>query len=164
MSAALGPVALRGGAGGGSTAADLFGSAVALRLGAGSSAPGPAWGTLERMATSRRGRTATLTALAVVLVGVLLYAGAILVAPTERSDGVCEGIGFGCSPAPRDALIILAVIGALPMLLCLSAACSVGVLALLRWTRLPGVAVGLIGGIGGVLLATVGTLGLLMLL
>lgn len=116
------------------------------------------------MTTSRRGLTATLTVLLVVLVGVLLYAGAILVAPTERSDGVCEGIGFGCSPAPRDALIIGAVIGALPMLVCLSAACSTAVLALLRWTRLPGVAVGLIGGVGGVLVATVATLGMLMLL
>ncbi|GAA1487091.1 hypothetical protein [Brachybacterium fresconis] len=116
------------------------------------------------MATPARRRSAVITALVVVLVGMLLYAGAIWVAPTERSDGVCEGIGFGCSPAPQDALILLAVIAVLPMMVCMVATCTVGILALLRWTRLPGVVVGLIGTIGGALVSAVVTLGFVILI
>ena len=119
---------------------------------------------MEPVETPARRRSAVLTAVVVVLVGMALYAVAILVAPTERSDGVCEGIGFGCSPAPQDALILLAVFGLLPVLVSMLVSCTVGIMVLLRWTRLPGVVVGLIAAIGGALLAAAVTLGILVLL
>ncbi|APX33804.1 hypothetical protein BH708_15005 [Brachybacterium sp. P6-10-X1] len=116
------------------------------------------------MATSARERSAVITALVVVLVGMLLYAVAILVAPTERSDGTCAGIGFGCSPAPRDMLVLSAFFVVLPVMVCTAVTCPVAILVLLRHTRLPGVVVGLIGTIGGGLVAAAVTLGFLTLI
>ncbi|MEV2237189.1 hypothetical protein [Micromonospora sp. NPDC049891] len=50
---------------------------------------------------------------AVVLVGFALW---IAMLPTENTDGSCEGIGFGCTPAPRDGALLLAIFYGLPLL------------------------------------------------
>jgi Na+/proline symporter len=37
--------------------------------------------------------------------------------PKEHAGGGCEGIGFGCTPAPADSVVLLGVLAAGPLLL-----------------------------------------------
>lgn len=48
--------------------------------------------------------------LAAVLVGAPMVLGVLgyLVLPDSHGDGGCEGIGFGCTPAPNDAVALIA--------------------------------------------------------
>ena len=54
-----------------------------------------------------------------VLIGVPIVVGLIAMAvlPDHHTDGGCDGIGFGCTPAPRSAaffLTVIAVVVAVP--------------------------------------------------
>ena len=115
------------------------------------------------MTAPTRRRSAVLTAFVVVLVGLALYAVAIWAAPPGRCPRGWEGRGLGCSPAPPAPHIPHPVGPALPMTVCMIVSCTMGIMALLRWTRLPGIVVGLIGTIGGALVSAVVTLGFLIL-
>lgn len=54
--------------------------------------------------------------------------------PHHNASGQCEGIGFGCVPAPNEGLVIfMGVLGA-PVLL-VSGLVAMGVIALVRFLR-----------------------------
>lgn len=124
------------------------------------SAPTPA--TSPRPPTRRR--DAALAVLGTVLALVLLYAVAILVAPTENAGGGCAGIGFGCYPSPQTSLMLVGVIAGLPAVVLLLLTGGAGAAALLRWTRLPGVAAGVLGTLAGGVLVVIAALVLLIAL
>lgn len=110
-------------------------------------------------ARRRRAIGALLGVLAVVLV---LYGLGVLLAPTEHADGACTGIGFGCTPSPRDGLILLGAIVGLPTLVAMLLLGGAAVAALLRRTRLPGIAAGICAGLAATLAC--GSVALLILL
>lgn len=83
----------------------------------------------------------------VLAIVVVLYGLGVLLAPTEHADGACTGIGFGCTPSPRDGLILLGAIIGLPTMVAMLLLGGAAVAALLRWTRLPGMAVGIGAGL-----------------
>jgi hypothetical protein len=37
--------------------------------------------------------------------------------PDKKTDGTCDGIGFGCTPNPRDGALIVAIVFGIPLLL-----------------------------------------------
>ena len=57
-----------------------------------------------------------------------------LVLPHHNASGQCEGIGFGCVPAPSDGLVIVMVVVGAPILL-VSGFVALGVVALVRFLR-----------------------------
>ena len=68
-----------------------------------------------------------------VLPAVLTVLGYLFL-PHHNASGQCEGIGFGCVPAPNDGLVIfMGVLGA-PVLL-VSGLVAMGVIALVRFLR-----------------------------
>lgn len=68
-----------------------------------------------------------------VLPAILTILGHLFL-PHHNASGQCEGIGFGCVPAPSDGIVIfMALIGA-PVLL-VSGAVTLGIVALVRFLR-----------------------------
>ncbi|WP_433532972.1 hypothetical protein ACQPYA_13765 [Micromonospora sp. CA-263727] len=50
---------------------------------------------------------------ATILVAAALWVSAL---PAEKTDGSCDGIGFGCTPSARDGALLLAIFYGLPAL------------------------------------------------
>ena len=117
--------------------------------------------TIGRAAASRR-RGAIGALLGVLVIAVVLYGLGVLLAPTEHANGACTGIGFGCTPSPRDGLLLLGAVMGLPTLVAMLLLGGAAVAALLRWTRLPGIAVGICAGLAATLAC--GAVALLILL
>jgi hypothetical protein len=46
--------------------------------------------------------------------GYLIWASTL---PTHNADGRCEGIGWGCTPSPRDAALLLGTFVGVPLVL-----------------------------------------------
>ena len=113
---------------------------------------------------STRRRDAALAVLGTVLLLVLLYALAMLVAPAENIGGRCAGIGFGCTPSPRTSLMLLGMIAGLPAAVLVLLTGGTGTAALLRWTRLPGVVAGVLATLAGGVLVVIAALLLLIAL
>lgn len=111
-----------------------------------------------------RRRSAVLGLIGVLALAAVLYGVAILVAPTQHADGACTGIGFGCTPSPRDTLVLLGVIAALPTFLGALVLGGAGTAGLLRWTRLPGAVAGIIGGLASGAVCGIVVLVVLMLM
>ena len=80
----------------------------------------------------------------------LAFALMVMSSPAESADGACDGLGFGCSPNPRDNLLLLGMILGAP-LLAASAVVSVITLsvALSRGAR-SGAATGTFAALAGV--------------
>ena len=66
-----------------------------------------------------------------VALGLLWIVPAVLVLvlhltlPDHNASGQCAGLGFGCTPAPADAVLFLGYLAALPLFLLGMAACFV---------------------------------------
>jgi hypothetical protein len=91
-----------------------------------------------------------LAMLACWYAAVLLPIGVLIgTQPNHRTDGTCDGIGFGCSPNARDGLIIVAIVFGLP-LLCASllASCVSLVIAVVAGIR-SGMAAGTLAAFAG---------------
>ncbi|WOP20120.1 hypothetical protein [Raineyella sp. LH-20] len=81
----------------------------------------------------------------VVALGLLWVVPAVLVwilhltLPTVNANGQCTGIGFGCVPAPADAIVLYGMFAA-PILLILGivAIIVIGVVQHVRQRRAPG--------------------------
>jgi hypothetical protein len=56
-----------------------------------------------------------------------------LTLPDHNASGQCTGLGFGCTPAPSDAVLLLGYLAALPLFLLGMGACLV--IALVRARR-----------------------------
>ncbi len=54
-----------------------------------------------------------------------------LALPDENASGQCEGIGFGCTPTPKDSVLLLAIV-VVPVMGLLGAV-AVGLIAVRRW-------------------------------
>lgn len=122
-------------------------------------------GSLLDMSTDLRPRP-TLRAQATVL-GWLVLAGAFVcalwtLAPDHNPNGQCEGIGFGCTPTPRDSVLLVAAVVGVPLGLgtAIFALVLVGVAQGRRWfPGLGAVALGTMATVGGVVAAlTIATL------
>jgi hypothetical protein len=48
---------------------------------------------------------------AILAVGVL-----VITLPGQKTDGTCDGMGFGCTPNPRDQALIVAIVFGVPLL------------------------------------------------
>lgn len=120
---------------------------------------------MPQPANPARHRGAALGFAAVCVLVLALYTVAVLLSPTEHADGSCTGIGFGCTLAPRDGLLFLGFLVGLPTLL---GTLTIGVAAcvgLLRWTRWPGLLLGVISAIGsGIVLAVLVSITLVLFL
>ena len=68
-----------------------------------------------------------------VLPTVLTLLGWLLL-PHHNASGQCEGIGFGCVPAPNDGLVIFMIFFGAPFLLA-SGFVALGGVALVRFLR-----------------------------
>jgi hypothetical protein len=56
-----------------------------------------------------------------------------LTLPDYNASGQCTGLGFGCTPAPADAVLVLGYLAALPLFLLGMVACLV--IAVVRTRR-----------------------------
>lgn len=122
-------------------------------------------GTLVGMTDAARPRP-TLRAHATIL-GWLVLAGVLVavlwgISPDHNPNGQCEGIGFGCTPTPRDSVLLVAAVVGLPLGLgtAIFALVLVGVAQGRRWfpslgpVALGTVATG-IGVVGALVLAVI---------
>lgn len=66
----------------------------------------------SRTTTSPRGSLIVLAVLTVVWLGWLTW---FLSAPDRNPGGQCAGLGFGCTPTPRDVASFVGVIGLAPL-------------------------------------------------
>lgn len=67
----------------------------------------------------------------IVALGLLWVVPAVLVLvlhltlPDSNASGQCTGLGFGCTPAPADAVLFLGYLAALPLFLLGMVACLI---------------------------------------
>ena len=61
---------------------------------------------------AHRGRRAVATILLWLLVVIVCWGFAWVVAPDANAGGQCEGLGFGCSLTPQDSLALAAFVAA----------------------------------------------------
>jgi hypothetical protein len=83
--------------------------------------------------------------------GAVMLAGAVLIAtlPDHKTDGTCDGIGFGCTPNPRDGALIVIIVYGIP-LLCASLLASGATLAIAVAAQIrSGVAAGTLAAFAG---------------
>src|SRR6478736_8134328 len=77
----------------------------------------------------------------IVALGLLWIVPAVLVLvlhltlPDHNASGQCTGLGFGCTPAPSDAVLFFGYLAALPLFLLGMVACLVIVIAVVRARR-----------------------------
>lgn len=106
---------------------------------------------------AHRGRRAVATILLWLLVVIVCWGFAWVVAPDVNSGGQCEGIGFGCTPTPQDSLALAAVFAA-PALIGTVLLGTVVALVVdrARWLpRLGGIALGTLSALCGLVLTLV---------
>lgn len=76
-----------------------------------------------------KGMLTILAWTAVLTAGYLLWAFSL---PATKSDGSCDGIGFGCTPNPQDGALLVGMIIGVPVL---SGVVIVAVLILVALTK-----------------------------
>ncbi|MDT0215118.1 hypothetical protein Q9R29_14595 [Rothia sp. ARF10] len=70
--------------------------------------------TAEAPARSRRPR-GSLVVLATLVLLWVVWSAAWLVAPDRNPGGQCEGLGFGCTLTPHDAVVFVGIILVAPL-------------------------------------------------
>ena len=83
--------------------------------------------------TPRRAPRGSLTVLVGLLVLWSCWLVWLLLAPDRNADGRCEGLGFGCTPTPRDAAEFAGILVVAP--LSLLVVVVTGVVRLVRISR-----------------------------
>ncbi|WP_460521800.1 hypothetical protein [Flindersiella endophytica] len=83
---------------------------------------------------------------------IVAYVVALLLSPDEKTDGSCDGIGWGCTPNPRDSLLLVGIVVGIPFALG-SLAIAAGAFALTVRRFRSGVAAGTVAVWTGFLLA-----------
>lgn len=100
----------------------------------------------DRAIVARRGAITLAGWYAAVILAVVVT---ISILPDQKTDGTCDGIGFGCTPNPRDGALLIAIVYGIP-LLCASLAASAAALAIAVAARIrSGVAAGTLAAFAG---------------
>jgi hypothetical protein len=102
----------------------------------------------------RRGRRAVLTLGVWLLLAIACWGVAWVVAPDANAGGQCEGLGFGCTLTPKDALVFAAFLATPVAVGTLLLALLLVVVTVQRsWLpRLGGIALGTLAGACGLAL------------
>jgi hypothetical protein len=81
----------------------------------------------------------------------VILALAVLVStlPDRKTDGTCDGLGFGCSPNPRDGATIVAIVYGVPLLLASLLASAVSMAVAVAVGIRSGVAAGTLAAFAG---------------
>jgi hypothetical protein len=69
--------------------------------------------------------------------------------PDRKTDGTCDGLGFGCTPNPRDGAIIVAIVYGVPLLLASMLASAVSLAIAVAARIRSGVAAGTLAAFTG---------------
>jgi formate hydrogenlyase subunit 3/multisubunit Na+/H+ antiporter MnhD subunit len=88
---------------------------------------------MERMRISSTARPYVWALGLLWLLPAVAVAVGYIVLPDEPPGGQCEGIGFGCVPAPNDTVLILGMLAA-PFLL-LSGIVAIAIISWVRYRR-----------------------------
>lgn len=113
-----------------------------------------------------RGRRAVATLGAWLLLAIACWGVAWVVAPDANAGGQCEGLGFGCTLTPKDALTFAAFLATPVAVRTLLLALLIIVVAVQRsWLpRLGGIALGTLSGACGLALTSGMAAGLVVVL
>lgn len=98
--------------------------------------------------------------LGILVALVVVAALAIVLTPATPPAGSCSG--FGCNSSPRDWMMVYGAYIGMPILAGTVLCGAVVIAVLVRWTRLPGVAIGLLSTCGGVVAAAAVSFGYLV--
>jgi hypothetical protein len=100
----------------------------------------------DRATVARRGLATLAGWYAAVILAAAVLVGTL---PDHKTDGTCDGIGFGCAPNPRDGALIVAIVYGIP-LLCASLPASAAALAIAVAARIrSGLAAGTLAAFTG---------------
>jgi len=99
---------------------------------------------------------ATIAAWAATLIAG--YALWVLSLPAVKADGTCSGIGFGCTPNPRDGALLAGILFGIPLLSACLIAAVIVLVALTRANVRSGLLAGTLATLCGLLLAAMGAL------
>ena len=95
----------------------------------------------------RRARTAFMVLLGLVAIAIVVFIIMLAFAPTENASGQCSGIGWGCSLAPRDALLFAGAFLGIPTFLGTLIIGALVIAAFVRWTPLIGWIIGILAAV-----------------